>query len=279
MISELKKELNWEIKEKKVFQGDVIGFDEITTHKAITRGDSGSTLSVMKKSYSPMSNSEFMDVVAKMQEISGFKLAGFTEIKGGKKVIGFLENDIVDLFVGGKKIKDYFLLGNSFDGSTSFFTGTSTVLIRCQNQFSQIDILQKIRHTGSISTKLEEYYIYLDSYFAKRKKLYETFEKMGDLSFSEELRERMIKFVLSAEEKDGKKISAQKQNQIDALRECVLSEMADLGSNLFGAFNGVTKYTTHELKVKSPSFGNLFGIQSTINDKAFDFASNLLTLS
>jgi hypothetical protein len=279
MVRELSEKIGWEIESKNIFSGDQIGLEKILGYKAVTRNDNGGVLSVMKKSYSPMTNTEFLEVVSKIQEISGFKLAGFNEFRQGRKVLGFLENDKEDLYIGGHKIKDYFLVGNSFDGSTSFFQGTSTILIRCQNQFSQINVMNKIRHTKSIGRKLEEFYSYLDFYFNKRNELYKTFEQLGNITLTENLRENLIKAALGVKEVTDKEISARKQNQIDLLRSTILAETLELGENMWGAFNGVTKYTTHEIETKNPIFGNVFGNQADINNRAMEFATKELVMS
>ena len=282
MIRELDKELNWEIESKNIFTNTTSDFttnwNQVPGYKAISRNDSGQCLSVMKNSYSPMTNAEFLDTVSKIKEISGFQLAGFNEFKGGKKVLAFLENNRDDFYIGGHKIKDFFLLGNSFDGSSSFFQGTSTELIRCENQFSKIETLTKIRHTKSIGRKLEEYYVYLDSYFNQRGELYKTFERAGEFKLTEELQEKMINFVLGIKDPLRAELSTYKQNQIEMLRNNMLSEAKDLGENLWAAFNGVTKFTTHDLVSKNPTFGNVFGIQADINNKAINFVNQKLVL-
>ncbi len=279
MVAEPKEIIGWEAEKKNLFSGTETGTDKIDGYKAITRSDNGKVLSIMKDSYHPMLNSEFMDVAAKLQEISGFKIAGYTEFKEGRKVLGFLENNRDDFYIGGHKIKDYFLIGNSFDGSTSFFQGTSTILIRCQNQFSQIVKMSQIRHTKKFQSKLEELYTYLDLFFNQREQIYETFNRAGNVTLTPELRDSLIEFALGVTETTDKEISARKLAQMDILRNSILAETKDLGDNLFGAFNGVTKYTTHELVVKNPSFGNLYGTQGLINERAIEFVTKQLVLA
>jgi hypothetical protein len=278
MKQELMPTLDWEIVNKNVFSGEEVGDVKIPGYKAIRRSDNDNILSVMKNSYSPMTNSEFSEIVERIREISGFELSGFNEFKGGNKVLAFLENNKEDLYIGSHRMKNYMLLGNSFDGSSSFFQGTSSILIRCQNQFSQIQTMNKIRHTKNINTKLEEFYIYLDSFFNQREKLKETFERMGNITLTEELREKMIAFVLDVKEVSEKELSTRKKNQIEMLRNNMLEEVIDLGENVWGAFNGVTRYTTHDIETKNEVFGNVFGRQADLNNKAFEFATRELVL-
>lgn len=156
MVRNLDEKLTWEVESKNIFSGEVVGMDKIPGYKAISRNDNQVVLSVMKNSYSPMLNAEFLEIVENIRTISGFKLEGFNEFKQGKKVLAFLKNDREDFYIGGHKIEDYFLLGNSFDGSSSFFQGTSTELIRCTNAFSKIQVHSKIRHTKNIKDKISE---------------------------------------------------------------------------------------------------------------------------
>jgi hypothetical protein len=268
--------LTWEIENKNIFSGDETGADKIEGYKAIIRNDNSKVLSVMKKSYSPMTNAEFIEIAEKLKEISGFELSGYNEFKDGKKVLGFLKNTKGDISIGGHKMEDYMLIGNSFDGSSSFFIGTTTKLIRCQNQFSLIHEMNRIRHTKHFKSKLDELYAYLQTFFFEREKMLEDFNTMREIKISEEIKEKMIKFVLGVDETSGKKISAHKETQITLVRESMFTEIADLGENMWGAFNGITKYTTHELEASNPTFGNVFGQPADINKKAFDYAMSLV---
>ena len=273
MNKELDLSLSWDVEQKHIYLDNG---DKIYGHKAIVRNDNGTILSVMKDTYSPMVNSEFANSVNQIKEISGFNLAGFNEFKNGRKVLAFLENNQDDLSIGGYKIKNYLLLGNSFDGSTSFFTGTSDVLIRCQNQFSQIIEVNKIRHTKKFKTKLDEYYVYLDTVLNKRKEIYSLFEKLMNIKATPQIQEAMVKFSLNAKELLSGEYSALKQKQMDLLNACMVKEMADLGDNVWGLFNGITYLATHEIETKNATFGNVFGQAADINNRAFQFAKSLV---
>lgn len=279
MNTELKKEIGWEIANKNVFIGDETGDARAESYKAITRDDTGGILSIKKRTYSPMCNSEFIDAVARISEISGFPLLGYNEFKGGVKILGFLENNRENFFIGSHKIKAYMLIGNSFDGTSSFFQGTSSILIRCQNQFSQISTQHNVRHSGDIQKKLEEFYTYLDLYFNQTSKLFKTLERFGDVKLTEELQEKMILFALGIDENSEKEISSMKLKQMDLLRDLILDEVTELGDNMWASFNGVTRLTTHELTTKHPTFGNVYGRPAEINTAAFNFANAQLTLN
>lgn len=247
-------------------------------HKVIHKDTDGEVISVMKKSYFPMYNADFVRSVEQMSEISGFKISGYSEIYGGAVVLAHLKNTDPDFKINSHSVQDYLILGNSFDGRTSFFIGTTSVLIRCQNQFSRISQLEKVRHTKSCPKKVEELFQALGVYFDKRTEMYENFEKFNKVHVDEELRNAVLDRILEISEEDRQldKISTRKQNQLATLRSVTASEMAEIGDNLWGLFNGVTRYTTHEIQSKNSGFGLLFGTPADINNRAYNLALQMV---
>jgi len=271
-MEDLKQAINWDVLRNPIYS--IINGQEtlIEGYNALVRNDNNETLSVMKSSYTPTYNDEFLERVEKISDISKMSLSGFTEFKGGRKVLAFLKNTTDIVKIGNHTLEDYMIIGNSFDGSSGFFVGTSTTLIRCTNQFSQISKMLNIRHTKNANVKAEEIYAYLDFYFNQRKELFETFERWGDKTVNPQITEKLIKRVLDIKED---KISTRKERQRILLRANIKSEMDDLGENLWGLFNGVTKYTTHSITSKNKTFGNVFGTAANLNKKAFEFSSEI----
>lgn len=265
-MRELTKELNWDIREERLYTNDQ---SEVFGYKAIMREDTQETLSVMKTSYSPLTNSEFIEKTQKLSEISGFEVTGYNDFKGGRKVLSFLKNNRGNVDIGGNKMEDYMVIGNSHDGSSSFFVGISSVLIRCESQFSRISNLMKVRHTKNFDAAMEEAYRYFDYYLNLREKMLTSFNRFNSAEINGSTQEELVNFVLEVEK--NKEISTRKQNQIDLLNQNIAREKQDLGNTLWALFNGVTRYTTHEISPKEQTFGNMFGTQGKINEKAFDF--------
>jgi hypothetical protein len=59
------------------------------------------------------------------------------------------------------------------------------------------------------------------------------------------------------------------------LHNSIKREMKDLGNTAFGLFNGVTWYTTHEMRNSEAKQSMINGTANRINQKAFRFCSNL----
>lgn len=273
------EKLNFEIVERPVL---FTGIDEqvktLNSHKVILRDDTNQVLSVMKSSYHPMTNGHFMESTERMKEISGFDISGYSTFDDGRIVLSHLKNNLENFEIGGHKIEDYLVLGSSFDGRYPFFVGTSTVFLRCKNQFSKLNKVQKVRHTKSSPQKIDDLYRTLEVYFNNRKKMYENFEKMREVKLDPIAKQLAMDYFLSVSKEDrlADEVSTRKTNQMEVLRNSVFTEINDLGDNLFAIFNGATRYTTHELNTKEKSFGNLFGTPAEINKRAYEYALQLV---
>lgn len=57
--------------------------------------------------------------------------------------------------------------------------------------------------------------------------------------------------------------------KVQLLESDIHTEMDDLGTNLWGLFNGVTKYTIHHMKSRSKDETAIFDRRGQINDKVY----------
>lgn len=244
---------------------------------AITRSDDDYLLSVVKNSYAPIYNEELTEMTERISEISGFEVTDYSEFGHGRIVFSHLKNTHSDFAIGGCKIDDYLLLGNSFDGSYPFFIGTTTNLLRCKNQFSRIRKAESVRHTTYNKNKRDQLMKTLEIYFEQRKQMYADFNRMREVKVDEKTKQLAIDYVLQLNREETlDKMHTRTLNRLDLVNSDLALEMNDLGNNLWGMFNGFTKYTTHDLKKKEPTFGNLFGNAFDVNKRAYDFAVNLI---
>ena len=278
MNVQLLNAINWEIFADKVYRAHASGIKKlITGYKALVRDDNDSELAIHKNSYKELSNGDFTKRVSGIQEVSGFSLEGYQELRGGNILLAFLKNDVEEFKIDGNKIQDYLVIGNSHDGSSGFFLGTSTHFLRCENEFSRLKRFASIRHTAGADDRLEEFMHYFVQYVNNRQKLYTKFNQFGDVIVSEEVREQMALYVLSLHKQE--KLDELNDNQkikLATLRSCIDGEISDLGDNMWGLFNGITKYTTHHMGARTPVFGNAMGAKADTNNRAFNFAEEVL---
>ena len=251
---------------------------EDDSFKVIARDDNFKALSVMKKSYEPLFNRQFELIAEKMAEVSGFELLNFKEFKEGRIILANLKNtsDVEELF--GKKIEDYMILGSSHDGSYPFFIGTAMVNVWCQNQFSKISRIAKVRHTSTSEVKRDALMADLEVYFKQRESILEHFTRFQKVEIPEELRKEAIHRIFEIKKEDmlEGKISTRKLNQMELVRGAYAIEAAEYGNTAYALFNAFTRYTTHTLESKDKVFGNFHGVPGWLNEKAYKVAEEIV---
>ncbi|MFN8353703.1 MAG: DUF932 domain-containing protein [Spirosomataceae bacterium] len=259
----------WEIAEKPIYANNAT----LKGYKAIFRNDNQQLLNVAKQSYTPTPNTRFVEVVERLNEITGFPIRCYDEFEGGKKVLAFLECT-EPIQVCGYDFQDFMLIGNSHDSSTGFFIGNSSKMIRCANRFSKIFRQLQVRHTKNHDAEIEQLLRYFETYMNQRKGLFQQMERFANVKIDQTLKdalaERLVR--MTEEEKAGKaEISTRKQNLLFDIERSIDIECNALGDNLFGLLNGITHYTTHTRKTKEQVFGNALGSLARINQEAFQF--------
>lgn len=268
-MTELVPSIGWEIEEQSVtIKGKVSD-----VYKAISRKDNDNVLNIVKQSYEPMYNEELTKTVEKISELTNMKIAGYSEFDGGRKIIACLDNTTSNK-IGDWPVDLKMIIGNTHDYSSSFFIGTNSTLIRCTNQFSQIHKSMRIQHTKSAEFKRAELMLYFQLYDKQSKLLLDTMEKMLKVPATQKMGNAMLNHVLGIKVPLDE-ISMKKRNQRAELEEAMRREIKDVGNNLFGLFNGVTYYTTHEKTLKAghqKAYGNVWGTTAQLNNKAFEFA-------
>jgi hypothetical protein len=267
-IPEPSPELTWDVEINAVYSKQ----EAIPGYKAIHRNDTNEVLSINKNSYQEITNEELKSITYQMAEFTGFKVKGFSEIHRGKKIIAYLQNE-EDITIAGFDAHKYMILGNSFDRSSGFFLGESSLLLRCTNQWGSIGIRQNIRHKKGALIKIEKMVSMYNGFIENEKKKKVMYENWHGIEIPQELEELFIDRVL---EIDSNKVSTRKINQRKDLATSVNTEIAAMGNTGFGLFNGVTHYTTHVCNSNSKVFGNLFGTPALINERAEQTINELI---
>lgn len=302
-MTKLAQSFGWEVQQRELIIGKQIGsedlFDdmvmnEVPNFKAIVNGSTGEVLNTPKPGYTPLHNSQLEDAAHMMAQASGGTVEGFETFQGGRKVLAFVKAENHTGSINGNKIEDYIVIGNSHDGSSSIFIGTSTTLLRCTNQFSDIQRDFNIRHSGEIAVKFEEAVAHYKRYYAQKELMYQRFTDMSnvkiDKALVDSLTDRLFDVDREAINKGEIELSTRKANQLDSFQVSLDREMTDLGSNLWGFFNAVTHYTTHRkgvdeygarsaASIRGNSFGNVVGSNANFNKKADRIITKELALA
>lgn len=258
-------DLLWDVNPTEIKVNDEV----IKSHYALVRNDDKTVLDIHKDSYNPFYNVEFRSLMDDLQKITGFENLTFQEFKGGKTVLGYLENT-QNTQINGLNVNKFLVLGNTHDGSKGIFLGTSDIMLRCMNQFGHIVKSNVIKHTKNNQVKIDELKRAYEVYFKQVEQQDELFSKIAKINIDKDLMEALTKRLFDVE--NNEEISTRKTNQIFDFNESLLKETKDLGQNLFGYFNGVTHYTTHKLNGEN-TFGNLFNTANKINMKALELVT------
>lgn len=221
------------------------------------------TFHIAKNSYNPPTTEEFQQYYHELAEMTGFKPQGFQEWRDGMRIFGYLKNEGEKFDIDGHQIDDYLLIGVGYGGNTSFFIGSVNQLLRCENQFGLINRTWKIRNSSGRQLKTHELLQGFKEHMQVRDNMFETFRRFKDVKIDHDLIVAAKRRIMEMEDEEKvADLGTRRKNQYEALTAALIGETQDLGNNLWGLFNGVTKFTTHSLvsgNEKKNIFGNVVG--------------------
>lgn len=267
-------QFSWEVKEQPIFTAS----GEIANYKAITRNDNGEVLNVCKSSYTPTTNEAFTDLVYKISDATGFEIQNFNEFQNGKKVLAFLKAG--ESSINGWNFENFMAIGNAHDGSKALFVALTNKMIRCQNQFTALSQRGlKAFHTLTNAAQIEMIRQSIGLYNEEQIILKANYNKLLSAGADEARTADFLKYMFDLEPVVNEDnildfVGSRKANQISDLFEAIEIEKNDLGNNDFALFNGVTRWTTHTRAQKDKVFGNIFGSNAQLNDKALKYLLN-----
>ncbi|WP_207509779.1 DUF932 domain-containing protein [Telluribacter humicola] len=268
---------DWEVVQTPItsyFQGEP---QQLTGYKALVRSDTGALLNVCRQGYQPMTNAAFVECVEKFAEVTHFPIEAIYELEGGKKMLGYLR--CTEPFeVGGFAFKDHLLIGNSHDGSTTFFVGHSNIMVRCKNRFARQFRSLKVRHSNNLTVGVERIQEEFNNYRQSLKDYYTSLDSFSRIKVSQELHDSLVARItnLSREERLGREeLSTRKKNIITCVEASLQTEMDATGYTLFGLFNGLTHYTSHVMKSSSDNTLSMFNRAERINGEGYGHCLHL----
>ena len=274
MKSAFQPTLNWDIRMEPLMINNTIDIGKM----AIVRNDNNKLLSIVGQQYEPVSNAKLMHFTTALTKTGEFELMGFDELNEGKIVLAFLKNMQTNLKINGFLNEEYLFIGNSFDGTKRFHIGTASSLVRCENQFSTTLKVFSKKHNSLLNMNDETVRDILSIYNEKKQTFYNTFEEMESVSVDESVVIQLIKEVHTMLTYDSKAIQPKDWTtspSMITLHSAIQREMKDLGNNAFGLFNGVTWYTTHDMRNSEAHHSMINGNANRINQKAYSFCSKL----
>ena len=268
-IKELEKQLSWDVVSRNVHV-DGLGSERF---KALIRSDNKEILSILSNSYVPFKNSEFYKLANSVAQVSGYKLKGFYELDKGRKILAFLHADQRVLL--NDTIEEYLVLGNSHDGTRKLFVSTANMIHKCENMFSAGIKRFEAKHTKSVSYRQDELLSFVKLHTDGIKELYNVFERFKKHRINPNEIKFFVNKLLNLEKlKTPESIESNTRKQ--RLEFSLETELSRHGSNLWGLFNGLTHYTTHQLNNKHITIGSVTGTAENLNRLGFKICKEML---
>lgn len=256
------------------------GFDSPEAY-GIYRHTGGQPLGVVGKVFQPIDLNVLLDsIVASVHECcdSEINLSNikYNEFKGGSKVSFGLplveKQEIKGSPMVGDLVFSSLMVTTGFDGLTKTSVSFVSHRLWCSNGASRrsaIDV--SFKNTFNSHAKL----FYLCNELITCIQDVETYiQQLGDMvkyKVSQKMIDAYLTKVTGYAVKDYADLTTRKRNILDKINQSVAIEMQNTGANLFSLYNGITRYTTHDLadgNVGELMFSNAGKINSLALDNA-----------
>lgn len=236
--------LNWTTSKEELLSRD----GKPTESFGIFRSDNSEWLGTVGNRYEAMQNYELAETILQASDGLNLPTKGGGLFDGGKKV--FIQVELPTEYIGVGGVQRWITATNSNDGSTSIGFGSTSQVIKCRNTFHYAHKgLDKFRHTASASERVNAAMNDLRKAMSLDDGLMNNFKRMADVNLRDEMIESVIRkmFSVNLSQKEDT-VSSRKKNQIETFANSLQTEINLEGKNLWGLFNGVTRYTNHDSK-------------------------------
>lgn len=250
-----KSKLDWSVRTEELQTASGI---IIPQNIAIIRNDTNKVLSVRGEGYQPYQNEEMAELLYRVSNKTGLQVHRGGFFGEGEKVFVQLKSD--DLKLGNDRIEGFLTGINSFDGSTSLAFGPSSLTISCRNTFFAAfrQMTTKIRHTKNMIIRVEDVCQKLEAALKDEKEIFTNIVKLSETSFDQTVKDavtrQLFKIPKDVALTDQEQISTRTRNQMERFYIDLNGELNEKGSNLWGLFSGVTKFTTHSLSTTKKQY-------------------------
>ena len=240
---------------------------------ALIRNDTNTVLGTHAEGYDTYQNYELLDLLYRIGNQTGLTVHSGGLFKGGEKVWFQLKSS--DLVLPNDRIEGYISGLNSFSGVTSLAFGHTKKTISCQNTWwtAYKEVSTRVRHSSLMRPKIEEILKQMDVLLNEEKQQFEEIKRLGEVRMTSEVQELVTKMLFEikvTERLDTLELSTRMSNNIDRFNHDLHMELLQKGDNLWGLFNGVTRYTTHSMKKTDNSESKMFGRTGNLERKIYN---------
>jgi len=265
-----KTNLNWTVRQENIQTESGI---DVPNKKAIVRDDNNMIVGLHSDGYQPYQNYELMDLLHQVSGRTGLEIHRGGEFKDGGRIYVQLKGN--DLKLGNDRIEGFLTGVNSFDGSTSLAFGHSNTTISCMNTFFRVmsGLQNKVRHTKSMSLKVEDICRRLDIVLQEEKETFRFITELSETRFDDLLKEKVTRKLFGIKPEvdlnDEDALSTRTRNNLSRFYIDLNGELNQKGDNMWGLFSGVTKYTTHSYSKNDNTEAKMFGGIGQVEQEIF----------
>lgn len=279
--------LNWTVEKRPLnFNNPDGSVGEVPDAFATVRKDTNLPLGVVGNKYKILQNFEAVETVYDAGDKVFDANAGFNHpwnnsetlgsvgniaggsLKGGTAI--FVQMELPETYIGKSGVKRYITATNKHDGSASLGFGTANQVICCENTFAIANKeLSKIRHTESMTQRVDDAVIALRKILQFEEKQLDIFEKASKVQFGNAHVRQVMETLFGKDKLDNPNASTKLKNQVKEFALDVDTSVVEQGETLWALFNAVTRYTNHSRKTKDKDYSLMFGTDAQINQKAY----------
>lgn len=244
------------------------------------RSDGGGWLGTVGEQYVPVQNHELATLVIEAAGELGYHATNAGVLQGGRRV--FVQVAMPQMNIGMGGVDRYITAMNSHDGSSAVAFGTTSTVLKCQNQWNRMFYksgLTKVIHSSTAGEKLRAIMQEMKAAMDQEAEIMNHLQRMAEIKTTAEqagvLFERIVKKFFDVGGSD--EVEGRKKNNIVKLGDAMVQEAELEGANLWAMFNGVTRYTNHMATKRSREDYVMVGAGAKMNNAAYDIISEWLT--
>lgn len=245
--------MDWTVCQRPVFVADANGKpleDADTKYSAIVRESDGKRLGMATKDYKLVQNSEafgFFDPLV-TANLASYETAGV--LKEGALVWVMAKLDVENEIVEGDSIRNYAILSMGHDGARSVGGTLSSVRVVCANTLGAAEAegvkLFKLRHTKTVNEQIAVAGLVFEEIVKNLEKRTEALRALAGKQLDSKGLMDYFEQVFPSDSKQAENVRARLMVLADAGRG---TEIPGVRGTLWGAYNAVTEYTSHERNV------------------------------
>lgn len=279
-----KYNLNFTIEKNQLFGRNAKGEEIITPYFGLMNAKTNECFNTCKANYTVSQTQDIVEMV--LQGVSKFgndlTISKAGSLNGGRKI--YIQLKISgDGIVGDDKITRYVTIIDSNDGSASLSIGIGDVVMHCDNQFYNFykSGNAKFRHTATINEKIKSIPTLVEVALNKSLKQIELYNTMIQAPITDANKHKLVKLLLGVNQLDNINDNTKRTNtMVQTLYDNIETEIKIVGANVWGLFNGVTRYTTYHQptpkRINGKDESILVGAAYKKAIEGFEFCSDLI---